>query len=173
MYAPYPQSRPQSLGATRKASGRYLQGLQPFFESFSLDRRQAHVQRWNTRTSKGISAGWLQASSYAAHGSLSRVCPQSYPQAIPSIYRPSATLIKLLTNAARACQKSTDQKTLNPLKTTNYKASSQILPRYPQPIPQQTGTSQNCDKTTVCSGFMSHPAKFSIAFSTISFSYCG
>jgi hypothetical protein len=49
-----------------------------------------------------------------------------------------------LTTTTSSLVKNPDQKTTTPLKATFYKAYSQIHPRYSQPAPQQTGTSQNC-----------------------------
>src|SRR5260221_56210 len=70
-------------------------------------------------------------------------------------------------------QNGTDQKPTNTLQATVSKALSQLLPRYPQPPPQQTGTSQIDDKTSICSGFMSHFGRLSRLFSTISAERCG
>jgi hypothetical protein len=65
-------------------------------------------------------------------------------------------------------QKRLIKKTTTSLQATISKALSQLLPRYSQPVPQQTGTSQNRDKTTICSGFMSRFESFENLFSTIS-----
>jgi hypothetical protein len=73
-----------------------------------------------------------------------------------------------LTKLPHGFVKTPDQKTTATLQATDLKAFSQLLPRYSQPAPQQTGTSQNRDKTTICSGFMSRFGRSSILFSTIS-----
>jgi hypothetical protein len=73
-----------------------------------------------------------------------------------------------LTSCGYDSQKSTDQKTINRLKATFYKALVELHPRYPQPAPQQTGTSQKPRKTAICSGFMSRFSSMYELFSTIS-----
>jgi hypothetical protein len=60
-----------------------------------------------------------------------------------------------LTERTQAHGKTTDQKTTKPLQAAYNKGSSELLPCYPQPPPQQSWTSQKRDKTTICSGFMS------------------
>ena len=76
--------------------------------------------------------------------------------------------IKRLTNRPSPQRKHADQKTTTALQATVSKAFSQLHPRYSQPAPQQTGTSQNCGKTAICSGFMSRFGRLAILFSTIS-----
>jgi hypothetical protein len=73
-----------------------------------------------------------------------------------------------LTSAPTGRLKTPDQKTITTPQATPLKACSQLLPRYPQPVPQQTGTSQNPAKTTDCSGFMPRFGSLRIMFSTIS-----
>lgn len=85
-----------------------------------------------------------------------------------TIYECLYNLINLLTNNAANLLKVTVQKTATSLKSTKIKACSQLLPRYPQAPPQQTGTSQNDDKTAIYSGFMSRFRRVAILFSTIS-----
>jgi len=72
-----------------------------------------------------------------------------------------------LTNPFVGRGKSTDQKTTTLLEATVLKAFSQLLPRYPQPVPQWMGTSQNCDKTGICGGYMSRFGRWLDLFSTI------
>jgi hypothetical protein len=69
--------------------------------------------------------------------------------------------------ARAALSKSPDQKTTNRLQAPSYKAFSRLHPRYSQPAPQQTGTSQNCGKTGVCSVYMSRFGSLVDLFSTI------
>jgi hypothetical protein len=77
-------------------------------------------------------------------------------------------VIKRLTNRSSATGKRPDQKTTARLQATVLKVLSQLLPRYSQPAPQQTGTSQNCEKTAICSVYMSRFGRLGILFSTIS-----
>jgi len=86
---------------------------------------------------------------------------------LPTDFQAHAAFRKQLTTSTRACLKTPDQKTTNALQATYLKAYSQLLPRYPQPVPQQTGTSQNRDKTTVCGDFMSRFGKGCGLLSTI------
>jgi hypothetical protein len=72
-----------------------------------------------------------------------------------------------LTTTSSAPEKTPDQKTLTTLQTTVQKGCSQLLPRYSQPAPQQTGTSQNCGKTAICSVYMSRFGSYGNLFSTI------
>ena len=81
---------------------------------------------------------------------------------------PCSSITKRLTKPGQRSAKTPDQKSTTPLQATDSKAYSQLLPRYSQPVPQQTGTSQNRDKTAICSGFMSRFERSSILFSTIS-----
>jgi hypothetical protein len=76
--------------------------------------------------------------------------------------------IKRLTKRPHSYAKTPDQKTTTHLQALYSKAFSQLLPRYSQPAPQQTGTSQNLGKTTICSGFMSRFESLDNLFSTIS-----
>jgi hypothetical protein len=64
-------------------------------------------------------------------------------------------------------EKTTVQKTISALQATVLKAFSRVPPRYPQPVPQWMGTSQNCDKTGICGGYMSRFGGWLDLFSTI------
>jgi hypothetical protein len=75
--------------------------------------------------------------------------------------------INLLTNHAAHPAKTADQKTTTALKALYNVGFSQLLPRYPQPPPQQTGTSQNDDKTGIYRVYMSRFSRVAILFSTI------
>ena len=44
MHSPYPQARPQSLGASRKTQSHGIQGFQPIFKRFLLDRNTSRMQ---------------------------------------------------------------------------------------------------------------------------------
>jgi hypothetical protein len=72
-----------------------------------------------------------------------------------------------LTKPSTGREKVLDQKTTIALQATFLKAFSRVLPRYPQPVPQQVGTSQNCDKTGICGGYMSRFGGEPDLFSTI------
>jgi hypothetical protein len=72
-----------------------------------------------------------------------------------------------LTTTTSSPAKTPDQKTTTHLQATVYMARSKIHPRYSQPAPQQTGTSQNCGKTAICSVYMSRFGSYGNLFSTI------
>jgi hypothetical protein len=78
-----------------------------------------------------------------------------------------------LTKGAAGSQKPAGQKTLITLQATYLLTFSQLLPRYPQPVPQRMGTSQNCDKTGICGGYMSRFVGRLDLFSTIWHRPCG
>jgi hypothetical protein len=67
---------------------------------------------------------------------ISNACPQTYPQVDLAKYLYEKPAQKSLTKAPGGEQKITDQNLTTSLQAPNYKACSQMLPRYSQAVPQ-------------------------------------
>ncbi|NBA95154.1 hypothetical protein [Pseudomonas sp. R5(2019)] len=79
---------------------------------------------------------------------------------------PGQWWIKGLTKPLSGQQKSADQKTTTPIKATEIKASSHMLPSYPQSAPQQPWTTSPHDKSMNFSDVVSRFAHLTNGLST-------